>query len=275
MKKIDFYGSIQGEAGVIMAFSKLHDVLGFSRLVSSTNRGFDIDSINYKGQDVTVEFEFLSSNFITHKHPEKMIDGQKYVVICWEDDCGLMTTLKYKFRKELFELIEIRGYVNIKEDFETKTEPEEPIYAILSYKQEMAGGKDFGEWAFSHCYRVKTSENNPKFGEDYLPIGSKILFYQNGFIIGGFTVVRYEIIDEPNTKREWELYKKLTDYPASLFTISIEDYKREFYRGHIFYTDFFDIRDVKIRLDQYISKQMPHQGKINISKDEYYRIIGK
>lgn len=277
MKKIDFYGSIQEEIGVIMAFSKIHEQLGFTRLVPPKNRGFDIESIEYNGEEVTIEFEFRSSNFIAHGHPSKMIEGRNYVVVCWEDDCGLMSQLADEYKKELFDLIEIRNYVRIKEDFETSSlsQLDKPQYVVLSYNQEMAGGRDFGDWVFSHCYRVNTSEDNPKFAKDSLPPGSKVLFYQEGYIIGGFIVVRYEVIDQPQTKREWELYKKLTDYPASLYTIEINQYKEHFYRGHIFYTDFFDARDFKVLFSNYVSKKMSRQGKINISKDDYYRIIGK
>jgi len=171
----------------------------------------------------------------------------------------------------------MRNYVRIKEDFETSilSQFDKPKYVVLSYNPAMAGGRDFGDWAFSHCYRVNTSENNPKFAKDCLPPGSKVLFYQRSYIIGGFTVVRYEVINEPQTKSEWKLYKKLTDYPASLYTVEIGDYKEYFYRGHIFYTDFFDGRDFKVLFSNYVAKKMSKQGKINISKDEYYKIIGK
>ena len=97
-KKIDFYGPIQEEIGVIMAFSKVHESLGFTRLVPSKNRGFDIESIEYKDEEVTIEFEYKSSNFITHGHPNKMIEGQNYVVVCWEDDCGLISRLKNDYK---------------------------------------------------------------------------------------------------------------------------------------------------------------------------------
>jgi len=190
IKKIDFYGDIKSETGVIMAFSKIHQLLGFSKLVASSARGFDIDS--------------------------------------------------------------------------------------MDYNPDIAGGKDFSEWATSHCYRVTTSKNNPKFADDNLPPRSKILFYQNGFIIGGFTVVRYEIIKRPRSEREWKLYKKLTDYPASLYTRSVEQYKDgEWLCGHIFYKDFFDIRNLKIRLSDVTKKKMSRHGKINTTRDEYYRIVAE
>ena len=274
MRKIDFYGPIQGELGVIMAFSKIHELLGFKKLMPSASRGFDIDSIEYNGHDVTVEFEFLSGNFIAHRHQDNMVSERKYVVVCWEDDCGLSTKLKNDYGLELFDIIEMRKYVNIRNDLE-RIEAEEPLYVVLSYNPDNADGTDFGEWAFSNCFRTQTSPANPKFAGDNLPPGSKILFYQNGYIVGGCTVVRYEVIDEPKTAREWKLYKRLMDYPTTLFTMTVDEYKEFFTRGHIFYIDFFDIRDFKIKLSKYISKKMSNHGKINITHEEYNSIIGR
>jgi len=277
-RKIDFYGDIQGELGVIMAFSKIHDELGFSRLIPSSSRGFDIDSIDYNGRDVTVEFEYRSSSFLAHGHQAKMDESREYVVIYWEDDCGLTTKLREEYGKTLYDVISIRKYVNIKNGITARPtkDLDEPLYAVMSYNTDVAGGKDFAAWAFSCCYRVTTWEKTPVFAGDRLPPGSKVLFYQNGFIIGGFTVVRYEIIECPRTEKEWQLYKKLTDYPASLFTFSIKEYKEyEWLRGHIFYTGFFDIRDFKIRLSHYIKKKMSYHGKINLTREEYSSIIGQ
>lgn len=273
MKKVEFYGPINNELGVIMAFSKLHEELGFSKLVPSSSRGFDIDSIEYKGQEVTVEFEYLSSNFISHGHHRKMLSGQKYVVVCWEDNSGLVSKLKNDYKRELYDLIELRKYVLVKKDLNYQSKSDEPLYVVLSYNPATSG-VDFGEWAFSKCYRVKTTEKTKKFAGDYLPPNSKILFYHNGYVIGGCTVVRYEIIDEPKTESEWTLYKKLTDFPQTLFTLSITDLKENFLRGHIFYTDFFDLRNVRIKLSNFVSKRMPQQGKMNLTKEQYYSIIG-
>jgi len=276
-KKIDFYGDIKGETGVIMAFSKIHEELGFGKLIPSSSKGFDIDSIEYRGQNVTVEFEYLSSNFIAHGHHCKMENNREYVVVCWEDDCGLMNKLRDEYGQNLYELITLRKYVNIKNEVsisQNAKAPLEPKFAIMSYNPKVAE-KDFSAWAFSHCYRITTSKKVRRFADDALPAGSKILFSQNGFIIGGFTVVRYEIIERPRTPREWVLYTKLTNYPASLYTIEIDEWKQyDWLRGHIFYTDFFDIRNFKIKWSHFIKKKMSRHGKINLTKDEYYRIVG-
>src|SRR4030043_579234 len=144
MYKIDFYGDIQGEIGVIMAFTKIHEELGFSKLIPSSSKGFDIDSIDYNGCDVTVEFEYLSSSFINHGHQNQMINKRKYVVVCWEDDCALVTKLKKEYGKVLYNLISIRKYVNIKNIITSKNiKYQDPKYAIMSYNPSMAGGKNF------------------------------------------------------------------------------------------------------------------------------------
>lgn len=277
--KVDFYGEIQGETGVIMAFSKIHEGLGFGKLIPSSSKGFDIDSIEFRGTEVTVEFEYLSSSFITHGHPAKMDSNRKYVVICWEDDCGLMSKLNDEYKKKLHEVIAIRKYVNIIKEtspVRSSKSSEEPQYAVMSYNPRNAGGMDFSAWAFSHCYRIQTSKKHPIFANNHLPPGSKVLFSQKGFIVGGFTVVRYEIIERPRTERELKLYKTLTDYPNSLFTVSIEKYKKDYVwlRGHIFYTDFFDWSDFKIKLSRFVKKAMPRHGKLNLTRDQYFRILG-
>ncbi|HPM45731.1 MAG TPA: hypothetical protein PLW78_00145 [bacterium] len=277
MKKITFHGEITNELGVIMAFSKIHEELGFEKIVCSSPIGFDIGSIQYNGNDVTVEFEHKSSNFLTHGHPSKMEKGRKYVVICWEDDCGLMQKIKKDYKKDIFEVIEIRKYVKIdNENSPVDNKDEEPICGILSYNPKYAGDVDFGNWAFVNCYRVNTSEKSRKFKKNEIPKGSKFLFYRDGFIIGGFTVVRYEIIEEPKTKREMEIYKKLTDYPITHYSLTENEISENYLRGHIFYTDFFDMRDYKKNLSKYkINKQMGRQGYITIDRETYYRILGE
>lgn len=275
MKKIEINGEIKEEAGVVMLFAILHKELGFPRLVPASARGFDIASIEYKGMDVTVEFEYLSSHFKSHGHTQKMEDERKYVVICWEDDCGLATSLIEEYDVELYDIIELRNYVTLKHQEIFHEDASQPLYVILSYNPNFADKMDFGEWAFSNCYRTPTSKEKPKFSGDKLPKGSKILFSQNGYIVGGFTVERYEVIDCPKSKREKELYIQLTNYPISLYTLESGDLREEnFTRGHIFYTDFFDVRNLKKRLSDYIGKNMSNHGKININKATYDRIMG-
>ena len=114
--KIQMYSPIKEEAGVVMAFSKLHEELGFPKLVPSSARGFDIDDIEYKGKRVTVEFEYLSENFISHGHVEQMKDGRNYVLVCYEDNCSILQKLREIYNKTNLEVIELKNFIEIKQD---------------------------------------------------------------------------------------------------------------------------------------------------------------
>lgn len=265
--KLKLYSPVTEESGVIMVFTKIHEQLGFKKLVTSSARGFDIDSIDYNGRDVTVEFEYVSSNYIRHEHPFKMIDERKYVVICWYDDCDLKSKLKKEYNKEIEEVICLDKYVEVVSDAENKKSNKNIKYMILNYNPIYADNRSFQEWSNSNLYRL-----NSRFNEG-IPAGSKVLVKQGDFIVGGFDVVRYQYINELNDN-ELELYKKLTDYPITLFDNDISDLKENFTKGHIFYDNFFTIDKVKIKFSElFPDKHMSHDGRIYISKDEYDSII--
>ena len=267
MKKLaTFCGDINEETGVIMAFTKIHKELGFPDLVPSSARGFDIDSISYKGTYVTVEFEYLSENFIKHGHVEKMKEKNKYVVVCWEDNCKLLQKVP-----NLYEVIELKDKIKIVKDIEKNNiENEEVKYMLLSYNPDNADKKDFSDWKYSNCYRC-----NNKFSNDHIPAGSKILFVRKGYLIGGCTVVRYEKIKRPINDNEWMIYKQLTDYPMTLYTMSIDELKESFKIVNIFYTDFFEIENIKVEWKKFIKdKNMSNDGRIYMSKQQYYDIVG-
>lgn len=267
MKKIKLYSPVTEEAGVIMVFTKIHEQLGFKKLVTSSARGFDIDNIDYKGQDVTVEFEYVSSNFIKHEHPFEMDDGKKYVVICWYDDCDLKSKIKKDYHKRIEEVICLEKYVEVVSDIENKKQNKDIKYIILNYNPEYADNRSFYEWSNSNLYRL-----NSRFSGG-IPVGSKILIKQGDYIVGGFDVVRYEYIENLNDK-ELDLYKKLTDYPITLFDNDIPSLKKEFTKGHIFYDNFFLIDKVKIKFSKaFPNKHMSHDGRVYITKEEYDSII--
>lgn len=267
MKKLKLYSPVTEEAGVIMVFTKMHEELGFKRLVTSSARGFDIDNINYKGHDVTVEFEYLSSNYIRHGHPLKMIDGRKYIVICWYDDCDLKSRIKRDFNKEIEEVICLDRYVEVVSDTENQKEESDIKYMILNYNPDYADNRSFYEWSNSNLYRL-----NSKFSNG-IPSGSKVLIKQGDYIVGGFDVVRYVYIERLEDN-ELNLYKKLTDYPITLFDNDLEDLKSDFTKGHIFYDNFFVIDKVKVRFSEvFPDKCMSHDGRIYITKEEYERVI--
>lgn len=268
MKRLELYNTVREEAGVIMVFTKLHEDLGFPKLVVSSARGFDIDSIEYKGKIVTVEFEYDSKNFISHGHLEKMEDDKKYVVVCWNDDCNLKELVKKNFNKEIYQVIELRDRVSIKNN-PSNVEDEEIKYIVLNYNPSYADNRSFSEWKNSNLYRCRS-----KFSNDHIPVGSKVLIKQGDYIVGGFDVVRYERINKPTTDYEWYIYKTLTDYPVSMFIDSIEDLKSDFTEGHIFYDNFFTIDKARISIkEQLPSVKMSNDGRIYITAEEYYKLV--
>jgi hypothetical protein len=267
-KKLEVYSPIKEEVGVIMIFTKMHNELGFPKLVMSSARGFDIDSIEYKGRDVILEFEYNSRNFISHGHVEKMEDDKAYVVVCWNDDCNLKKTLKDDYGKKLYEVIELRDYVTIK-DNNIEEKKEEIKYIILNYNPKFADNRAFSEWNNSNLYRL-----NSKFADDHIPRGSKVLIKQDNYIVGGFDVVRYERIKKPTSQYEWNLYKSLTDYPVSMFINDINEMKNDFTEGHIFYDNFFVIEKAKLPFNLLLpQRNMSNNGKIYIAEEEYYNLV--
>ena len=267
LKKIKLYGPVTEESGVIIVFTKIHEQLGFKKLVPYSSRGFDIDKIDYKGESVTVEFEYFSSNFIHHGHPQKMTDGNKYVVICWTDDCDLKEKIRKDYNKELEEVICLEKYVEIVSETESKKSNTDIKYMILSYNPYNADNSSFYEWTNSNLYRFKARFKGG------IPSGSKVLIKQGDYIVGGFDVVRYVYIDNLSNE-QLELYKTLTDYPITLFDNDIEYLKKNFTKGHIFYDNFFLIDKVKIKFSEvFPEKKMNYDGRLYITKEEYERII--
>jgi len=267
MKKLKLYSPVTEEVGVIMVFTKLHEQLGFDKLVTSSARGFDIDKIEYKGKEVTVEFEYVSSNFLKHDHQKNMILANKYVLICWYDDCDIKNKLRKNYNKELEEVICLDKYVEIVTDVQNKKDNNDIKYMILNYNPIFADNRSFHEWRNSNLYRL-----NSKFS-DGIPGGSKVLIKQGDYIVGGFDVVRYVYIDNLPDE-QLELYKKLTDYPITLFDNDVEYLKNNFTKGHIFYDNFFVIDKVKVKFSEtFPNKKMSHDGRIYITKEEYENII--
>jgi len=269
-------GLVSNENAMIMAFSKIHDKIGFPEICTPSTTGFDIEDIIYekngKKQVVTIEFESVSKNFINHNHHLVMEKNKKYVLVCWDDNCNIQNKLKKEHHKKLYDVIDLKNFVEEdKSQRELITDTsDEPKHLLLSYNKAMAS-YSFSAWKQVNCFRVRTTENHKKFAKDFLPRGSKILFAQDGYLVGGFTVARYEVIDCPKTKNEKALYKKLMDYPNSLFEHDIEfDFNPEdFLRGHIFYEGFFEL-NVKLDWKKYLkNKNMRYDGVAHITPEEY------
>lgn len=92
-KLINFRGFVYApveENGVIFLFSKL--IKDLNLYIETIRKGFpDCIAKRYIGngqwQEVYIEFEFKSSDFVKHKHLEKMKSGVKCdMIVCWEHD---------------------------------------------------------------------------------------------------------------------------------------------------------------------------------------------
>jgi hypothetical protein len=70
----------RNEEEVKRLFYKLEDTLGFQEVRAYSS--FPDASAFYKGKEINIEFEYLSSFFKKHQHKVKDCD----LIICWEDD---------------------------------------------------------------------------------------------------------------------------------------------------------------------------------------------
>ena len=83
------YGPTE-ENGVIFLFSKITSDLGI-KMVSIQKHFPDAEAIRYgddgRGYKVYIEFEYLSSDFLRHRHVEQMKKGKPCdLIVCWEHD---------------------------------------------------------------------------------------------------------------------------------------------------------------------------------------------
>ena len=277
-EKIKFYSPICEESGVVMAFTKLHEQLGFPKIVSSSARGFDIDDIEYIDNlgkhRVTIEFEYLSSNFILHGHQKLMDDMHKYIVICWEDDCNLARTLADKYEKYLYNIIELKDFIEIVPD-DKNIDIIDPNYYLINYNRKNAEYRPIAAWANSNTYRFNNN-NNIKIKN-----ASKALIKQGDYIVGGFDIIRFNNIKISDNDDLISLYKSLTDYPVSLFTMSINEIKNEYVNnniGHIFYDNFYELDNINLR--KTIKEILPDLNISNgaiqtLTEEQYNLLIGK
>lgn len=270
MEKVELYSPIKEEAGVVMAFTKLHKELGFPKLVPASARGFDIDDIEYKnGMRVTVEFEYLSDSFIAHGHVEKMKDTRTYILVCYEDNCNVLEQVRKIYHKTNLELIELKNYIEIKQ--EKIIENDETIeYIVLNYNPINADKRSISEWCKTNVYGL-----NAQFKGNHIVPGSKILFKQDDLIVAACEVVRYETFEKPTTENEWKLFRCIINYPLGLANLSNEELKEYFGRGYIFYDEFTVFQDRKVSFKATLpNRKMSYDGMIKITREEYYKLLG-
>nr|MDO8098452.1 hypothetical protein [Candidatus Njordarchaeota archaeon] len=72
----------ENELGVVSLFSMYHKELGFPFIVKIQNPFPDATVIDDEGNTVTIEFEYLASDFIQHHHPQEECD----LIVCWAND---------------------------------------------------------------------------------------------------------------------------------------------------------------------------------------------
>lgn len=268
MNKVDLYGYVKEEQPVVMIFSKIHEQLGFPKLTPASKTGFDIDDIEYKGRRVTVEFEFVSSNYINHGHVEKMREGRDYVLVCYEDDCNIIEKVRNLYHKKNLELIELKDYVNIKED--KIVEGNNNIqYILLSYNQTFNENISICEWKNKNIYGLNT-----KFASDYIVPGSKILFKSGDYIVAKCDVVKYEKVSKPQTELEVQLSRMLHNYPLGVFNMTDEEIKEFDCKGYILY-DEFKVFERPVNFKEVLpEKNLGNDGRCYLTKGEYDLLSG-
>ncbi len=278
-EKIKFYSPISEEMGVVQVFSKIHEKIGFKKIVQSCSRGFDIDDIEYIDDigihRVTVEFEYLSSNFLLHAHQDNMLSDRKYIVICWEDDCNLAKLLLEKYNKMLYRVIELKKYVEIVPDLISDNSIVDKKYYLINYNPDYAENRSFSDWSKSNMYRFNNGNNI-----NVIP-GSKALVKQGEYIVGGFDIVRFNNINLSDNDDLINLYKTLTDYPVSLFVAKTSDIKEEYVEkniGHIFYNNFEEIGNKNLRrtIKEILPELNISYGAIQyLTKEQFDKLSGE
>lgn len=101
------------EAETVMLFSKICEDMGYE-IVSIQSPFPDAVIKNKKGEEFSVEFEYRSSNFVSHKHDPNGCN----VIICWINDLGefpvqIISLKEYLEDKEIEKEKEILKHINI------------------------------------------------------------------------------------------------------------------------------------------------------------------
>jgi len=211
---------------------------------------------------VQIEFEYEAGNFIAHGHDKQMDKDKEYIVVCWNNKGSDLVrsrgvvVIVLKEEKRLN--IEIAEPPEIK-----KNQIEKPRHIIISYNRKMAYGKEFSEFESVRMFRT-----NVRLGKS-LPKGSVIVLYENSWLIGEFTVVRYHYLKKkPETSYEKELYSLLS-YPVTVSTDPVKD----FTKGHISFTAF-KMYDPRVSISV-LKRKMTRSGFLNIKYEEYQKIRGQ
>jgi hypothetical protein len=80
-KNVDLLYEPVDEMGLVYLFARYHKELGFPYVVKIRAKFPDVIAMDAKGERVTIELEYKSSNY-SNNHPLKGCD----YIVCWEDD---------------------------------------------------------------------------------------------------------------------------------------------------------------------------------------------
>lgn len=246
-------------------FSMFANDLGFE--ITNIQKSFPdctaIDCRHEGKEQIFVEFEYEAHNFVKHGHDDQMLENERYIVVCWSGKGIdlLPPTVEVIVLSDPKYNIEIQEY-----PYNHSIKSEKPLYRIIGYNTNMAGGLSFPHFENTRIFRT-----NIRFKNKYLPKGSVIVLYEKGWLIGEITVEEYIHIDrEPKSKYEKELYS-LVRYPVTIDEAPLE--YDDWLKGHILYTNF-KIYDPPVNFN-ILARNMSRGGSLNLSFNELQKIRGR
>lgn len=102
-------GYPRNELGVILLFGACARDLGFSVVQI---RSLFPDAKAYSttlSQNINIEFEYLSSNFIVHQHDVKNVD----LIVCWIHDCYVISAPVLELRSALIYFLQDENTIKV------------------------------------------------------------------------------------------------------------------------------------------------------------------
>ena len=276
------YSPVLSSLDVIVLFAKFHEQLGFPFIEYSVHDKMFIKKAKHwnksknQYEEVTVDFEYLSSDYLLHNRQISMSRNKKHILVCWEDDCKLNIYLQENYKNDI-QIIELKNHVEFVNNIGGEELKPEYKYYLINY--DLAGDdyKSYVDWKNSRLFRFKG---------DHILIGneSKALIKDGDYIIGGFDIVRYENIKLLDSSAFVQLYKDFTDSPIGLFSSNISEIKSRYcnrgkdsYVLHIYYDNFFELNNKKLR--KTIKEILPNFETSDcvvqaLTEEEYNKLLG-
>ena len=272
------YSPVLSSLDVIVLFAKFHEQLGFPFIEYSVHDKMFIKKVKHwnkskdKYEEVTVDFEYLSSDYLVHNRQISMSRNKKHILVCWEDDCKLNIYLQENYKNDI-QIIELKNHVEFVNNIGGEELKPEYKYYLINY--DLAGDdyKSYVDWKNSRLFRFMGDRV-------FVGNGSKALIKDGDYIIGGFDIVRYENIKLLDRSAFVQLYKNFTDSPIGLFSSNISDIKKQYANqnvNHIFYSNFFELNNKKLR--KTIKEILPNFETSDcvvqaLTEEEYNKLLG-